>query len=271
LIHGLTDSPYFVEAIARKFFGLTDDAGQAYVSVVMPLLPAHGLKNNPGQVFRDLSYQAWRKTVDNAVDVASELGDRISIGGLSTGGSLSVDKVLRDQAEGGRISGGVFLFSAALQIAKYERLLNTFLGQKIAKVSDEKRLYWDPGFGIGDHPYRYSYVFQQGADELNKLNNEILGDQKNEAARLASVRQPAFVVHSQDDQAADINRVKAFYENHRGPKDCMWLTNVAHASVVLESPIKKEGTAETLEEANPRFDEMMRNCIQFFETHVAKV
>lgn len=271
LIHGLTDSPHFVEAIAKTFYGLKDASGEPCVSVVMPLLPAHGLKENPGQAFRDLSYRDWRKTVDNAVDVASELGSRISIGGLSTGGSLSVDKVLRDQAEGGKINGGVFLFSAALQIAKYELLLNTFLGRKVAKVSDEKKLYWDPGFGIGDNPYRYSYVFQQGADQLNKLNSEILGDERDEVARFASIQQPAFVVHSEHDQAASIERIKSFYNNHPGPKDRMWLEKVAHASVVLKDHIPKEATDdEALEKSNPHFGEMMKSCIRFFETQVAK-
>ena len=104
---------------------------------------------------------------------------------------------------------------------------------------------------------------------MNKLNNEILGDEKDEQARFGSIRQPTFVVHSQDDEAASIKRVKAYYDRHGGPKDHMWLSNVPHASVVLESPVKKTGTEDTLEEANPRFDEMMSECTRFFETHVA--
>ncbi|MFT5166793.1 MAG: hypothetical protein ACI8P3_002025, partial [Saprospiraceae bacterium] len=37
LTHGLSDSPHYMEAVAKRFFNIG-------VNVVMPLLPAHGLK-----------------------------------------------------------------------------------------------------------------------------------------------------------------------------------------------------------------------------------
>ena len=83
LIHGLTDSPYYMRAIAERFF-------PAGANVVLPLLPAHGLIE-PDEAFEDGDLaEKWKATARHAVDVATLLGDRVSVGGLSTGGALSV-------------------------------------------------------------------------------------------------------------------------------------------------------------------------------------
>jgi alpha-beta hydrolase superfamily lysophospholipase len=79
LIHGLTDSPFYMDAIGRAFH----DAG---VTVIFPLLDAHGLVDPDRAMEDDELAQKWRATVDHAVTVAAMLGDRISIGGFSTGG-----------------------------------------------------------------------------------------------------------------------------------------------------------------------------------------
>src|SRR5882762_10813237 len=92
LIHGYTSSPYYVQAIATRFYA-------EGVNVVIPLLPAHGLKD-PDKAMKDYELDSkWKEEIDNAVDVAHMLGDSISIGGFSAGGALSLNKVLRHPNE----------------------------------------------------------------------------------------------------------------------------------------------------------------------------
>ena len=82
LVHGLTDSPYYVQAIAEDF-------AQAGFNVVLPLLPAHGLRR-PGRAFQSLKHIDWTQSVDSIAQLASPLGEKLSLGGFSTGGALPV-------------------------------------------------------------------------------------------------------------------------------------------------------------------------------------
>ena len=64
LTHGLSDSPYYVLAIAQKFF-------QLGCNVVLPLMPGHGLKN-PTDAISDYDLdQKWKEAIDNAIEVAA--------------------------------------------------------------------------------------------------------------------------------------------------------------------------------------------------------
>ena len=63
LTHGLTDSPYYMQAIGMRFYA-------EGANVVLPLLPAHGL-HDPDEAMQDYKLDAkWREEIDNAVDVA---------------------------------------------------------------------------------------------------------------------------------------------------------------------------------------------------------
>ena len=81
LVHGLTDSPYFLEAIGNHFHS------QLGYDVYMPLLHCHGLKEPMGM--EDVALEEWKKNVEFSVNTAAETADIVSIGGLSTGGTLS--------------------------------------------------------------------------------------------------------------------------------------------------------------------------------------
>jgi esterase/lipase len=106
LVHGLTDSPYFMKDIGEYF------CTKMGFDVYIPLLRTHGLKEP--EDMKDASLKEWQKDVRFAVDKAKESDGKVSIGGLSTGGTLSVELALKDEQS---IDGGVFLFSAALGLA----------------------------------------------------------------------------------------------------------------------------------------------------------
>ncbi len=81
LIHGLSDSPYFMTVIGDYFFR---DLGY---NVYIPLLQYHVL-NDPPEM-EGVELEEWKANVSYAIVAAATQSEQISVGGLSTGGTLS--------------------------------------------------------------------------------------------------------------------------------------------------------------------------------------
>ena len=263
LIHGLTDSPYFMQAIGECFY-------QWGFNVFIPLLDRHGLKNPT--YLKGITMEAWIENVDFAIQEAKDKYKCriISIGGLSTGGTLSVLKMF-DSAND--ITGGLFLFSAALDIAGItgnliEKLLRTRIILPIlANIQD-----WFGKELIGDNPFRYSRMDNDGAKELSKLIYKI--DKHLKKIKQGNINQPIFVAHSEYDSAADIQGVEDLIAKSNQDKTEFFRIgkyfHVPHASVVLkEDVLAKNGSP--LEPKNPFFDEMMNAANKFQEQHLGKI
>ena len=259
LIHGLTDSPFFMEAIGECF----DQWGY---NVFIPLLAGHGLE--APEYLKGVTMEAWIENVDFAIQEAKDKYkcQLISIGGLSTGGTLSVLRMFDSPND---ITGGIFLFSAALDIAGRtgnlkEKLLRTYIISEIlAQIEDrfEKDL-------IGDNPYRYSRMDNDGARELSKLIDKVDDHLKN--LKQDDINQPIFVAHSEYDSAADIQGVEALIaKSDRNKTEFFRIGknfHVPHASVVLkEDVLAKNGSP--LEPKNPFFDKMMNAVNKFQKKH----
>ena len=251
LVHGLTDSPYFLTAIGQYFH---QELGY---NVYIPLLHCHGLKEPKGM--EDVELSEWKANVGFAIKSATARCNRVSIGGLSTGGTLSFYMA----ATNPKINGALYLFSAALDLAGkgfdfigdiMERLLRT----PLADLFDSKKDL------IGENPYRYDHMDMDGAQELARLIKEtdtiIEGfDEK------APFPQKVFAAHSECDTTASISGIEDLkkvsiperFKFYRIDKEY----NVAHASLVLKDPISING--KTLEKENPRFHHMMEAIAAF--------
>lgn len=108
LVHGLTDSPYYMTALGDIFYA------RGY-NVVSVLLRGHGTK--PEDLHR-VYLKNWRDDVKLGLDIARELGDEVSIAGFSTGGALALDAVADNfsgRGDGGRF-GDMYLFSPAIEV-----------------------------------------------------------------------------------------------------------------------------------------------------------
>jgi len=251
LVHGLTDSPYFMTAIGDYFF---NNLGY---NVYMPLLHCHGLKEPKGM--EDVELEEWKSNVNFAIKSAATQSEQISIGGLSTGGTLSFYMA----ANLPKINGTLYLFSAALDLAGgyhgligelKERLLRTFL----VDILDSKKPL------IGDNPYRYSHIDMDGAQELARLIKEIdiIIDGFSQKDLFPK---RVFAAHSECDTTAAISGIEELqkisipnrFYFFRIPKRF----KVSHASLVLKDPILKHG--EPLEKQNPQFQEMMEAIAAF--------
>jgi len=261
LVHGLTDSPYFMEAIGLKFYEMG-------FNVYIPLLPGHGLQDPQGM--KDVTLEKWEEEINFAVNYASQRGTTVSIGGLSTGGTLSVWKALNSPDE---ITGGVFLFSAALGLAGLggnflERLLSTRLIRRIVANKQDERARTLVGINSDDNPYRYARMDVDGAAQLSLLITKV----QNLKLGTDRIIQPLFIAHSEYDSTADIEDVENLRRNHPNINKTEFFRigknfNVPHASVVLAEDVKSKN-GSPLEPKNPFFDEMMQCVYNFARQHI---
>jgi esterase/lipase len=257
LVHGLTDSPYFMKDIGEYF------RSKMGFDVYIPLLHAHGLKQP--EDMKDASLKEWRKDVRFAIDKAKKSGGRVSIGGLSTGGTLSVEMALIDEQS---IDGGVFLFSAALGLASHagnlaEILLRTPLANIFDHIDRSSLINNSPS----GNPFRYSKMDIGGARELSKLIKklDLLTDRD-------ILNQPLFAAHSEADTTAAIDEIEELvdrsYKRHKKAEMFRIGKNfgVPHASVVLKDPVLSLNNSP-LEPSNPFFESMMESLCKFADRH----
>ena len=172
-----------------------------------------------------------------------------------------------------RITGSLYLFSAALDIAGgiggiigeiTERLLRTPIAKMIYMLDKKKPL-------INENPFRYARMDKGGAIQLSRLikaNDRIINSYEKKDLQFPK---RVFAAHSKGDAAAHIDGIKALY-NIAAPENFKLFTvpeSVSHASLVLKQPIyaaNANGNAHEalpLEEANPLFDDMMDALAEF--------
>lgn len=256
LVHGLTDSPFFMMDLAKFFFS------ELGYSVFVPLLHCHGLKNPKGM--EGVKLEEWKENVEYAVKTASRYGRTVSIGGLSIGGALSL-YAMENMKE---ISGSLYLFSAALELAggvigsAKEILLRSALVD-VAEFLNRKRTL------VGEHPYRYAFMDMGAARELAELLIET-----TEIVESYNEKEPfsrwVFAAHCIDDDVTGIGAIERLYKRSVAEKFFFWRIpkkeRISHAGLVLAkditSPGDKEG--EPLEKGNPLFSELL-NKIEAFE------
>ncbi|NTV67264.1 MAG: alpha/beta hydrolase [Chlorobaculum sp.] len=252
LVHGLSDSPYFMTAIGDYFFN------RLGYNVYMPLLHFHGLKEPKGM--EGVELEEWKSNVSFAIKTASLKASEVSVGGLSTGGALSVYMAALHP----KINDALYLFSAALDLAGGAFGL-------VGEVQENLLLTPVPDLFdfntpmIGENSYRYSYVDMDGARQLARLIKET-----DSIISLFGSRFPfpykVFAAHSESDETADIAGIEAL--QHVCDKERFRFFRIAknlglpHASVVLEKPVVSKGGKE-LEPRNPVFAEMMQAIADF--------
>ncbi len=258
LTHGLTDSPYYMRAIGERFFA-------EGFNVIFPLLPAHGLKD-PGKAMKrkDLD-KMWRDELDVMVKIAEKFGGRISLGGFSTGGALSYNKILRDiRGNKKKINGCLFLFSAALELGFIDELADLpftgVLQSLVGFFSGEYR-------GEGPNPYKYPTMSRIAGLELGQIIEE---NEDLEAG--VKIPQPVFAAHSIHDTTVRIEGILDLMRKHvRTGQTFIISQNVKHEEVVLAENIKfnlkDQQTKPRQPTANPMFDWMINDAIRFFKKY----
>jgi alpha-beta hydrolase superfamily lysophospholipase len=147
LVHGLTDSPYSVRALAEMF----RDLG---VYVVAPRMPGHGLA--PAALI-EVTRADWLAVVRLAVERAREAvgpDAPLIVGGYSNGGAL-VTKYTLDALEDPdlMVPDQVYLFSPAIGITAFARFASWH--RLLASIPYFEKFRWDSILPEYD-PYKYN-------------------------------------------------------------------------------------------------------------------
>ena len=250
LTHGLTDSPFYLLAIAKRFYA-------EGFNVLLPLLDGHGLKE-PGAALKDpLLVKQWKNTTDKAVEVAQQIGGRLYLGGFSTGAALGLNKLLHDPDS---IDGGLVFFSAALSIGPWVEWIGQFgLIRRLFRALGPKIQ------GQGPNPYRYPQLPVYAALELTKLIHE-----NNRLLKGKRITLPTIAIHSSHDKLARIEGLHHFMKKYVDRGSSLLITqNVSHSNLLLDTDIKQDTTSTFPiypAIANPQFDWMMNNVLQFLRS-----
>jgi esterase/lipase len=178
LIHGLTDSPYFMRHLAA-FFAQNGFCVQAI------LLPGHGTR--PGDLL-DINWREWASAVAWGAEKLAAQADEIYLGGYSAGGALGLYHSLNDA----RVRG-LFLFSPALEISRRAARANwhkpySWLMPRAAWVS----------IMPDRDPYKYESFPKNAAAQMYALTKAV-------GAQLAHRRPdiPVFAATSADDASVE--------------------------------------------------------------------
>ena len=192
LVHGLTDSPYFMRHLGTFF------QAQGY-RVLAIQLPGHGTQ--PGDLLH-VKWRAWAAAVAYGADALAAEADDIYLAGYSAGGTLCIDHSLHDA----RVRG-LFLYSPALRIspraawAKLHKLVSWFL-------PEEKWIQILPDTDI----YKYESMPKNAAAQIYALTQHVRSQLvKN------SVDIPVFAVASADDVTVDSAATVSFMAHTTHP------------------------------------------------------
>ncbi len=185
LIHGLTDSPYFMRHLGTFF-------QQNGFRVMAVLLPGHGTQ--PGDLL-DVHWHEWAKAVAYGADKLAAEADNLYLAGFSAGGVLSVYQSLRDS----RVRG-LFLFSPAFKISP-----------KAAWANLHKAYSWltPAAKWVSIMPdrdiYKYESLTKNAAAQMYALTREV-----NEQRLLHKLNLPVFTAASADDTTTDTSATLNF-------------------------------------------------------------
>ena len=155
LVHGLSDSPYFMSAIGEFFYNALG------YNVYIPLLQGHGLQTQ-GMV--GVSLDQWLANVRFSIRTAAQDAEQISIGGFSMGGAISYYLACTDPM----LTADLYLFSAALGLPPGPCGIPGWFKEWLLRLPIVQRLQPLRPMA-GKNPYRYERVSLNSAAELAKL------------------------------------------------------------------------------------------------------
>lgn len=192
LLHGLTDSPYFMRPLGEYFQKLG-------FRVMAPLLPGHGTR--PGDLLES-TWQEWMRAVENGVRQLSAEADEIYLAGFSAGAALAVRHCL---LQGG--VRGLFLFSPAIAISSRARWAN--LHKLLSWLLPERR--W-----LDIRPDEDWYKYESFPKNAAWQMYDLLRDLRTRLAQ-TQLQIPVFAAASAEDATVETAATRAFMAHIDNP------------------------------------------------------
>lgn len=187
LTHGLTDSPYFMQYLA-KFFQ------ENCFRVMAIVLPGHGTR--PGDLL-DVTWEEWAKAVAYGTNALALEVDHVYLAGFSTGGTLSIYQGLRDA----RVKG-LMLFSPAVAVTPMAFIANW---HKVYSWTVQEGRWLD--VMKDEDPFKYESFPKNAVDQIHLLTKEVRSQLDGNKFPL-----PVFIAASKDDSTVDTSATLNFFK-----------------------------------------------------------
>ncbi len=190
LIHGLSDSPYFLRPVARYF-------QKRGFLVYGLLLPGHGTV--PGDLL-SVNYKEWIEATEYAMNRLRKQAREVYIGGFSMGGTLSVEYALRhDDVR------GLVLFSPGMGLNSNIVFLTPILRHVMKWESTQPDVDYT----------KYQSFAMNAAAQMYRLLKRLDRLMNKEGKRLAM---PVFAAQSIDDRTVNaVSTIEVFNNYFTSP------------------------------------------------------
>ena len=225
LLHGLTDSPYSLRAVAEILFG-------AGYHVVALRLPGHGINSGALTTAR---LRDWRAAVDlGASHLAAEvgLGRPFLLVGYSNGAALALDYAFRALDEDLPRPNRLVLFSPEIAISPFAPLAG--LHRAVSWIPGLEKLGWIDIIPEFD-PYKYNSFPKYGGRQVYLLNRDIQRglDRLIREGRIGEVP-PMLSFASLADATVRVEAVvDSLYDRIRDPQSELVIFDVNRGAAVL--------------------------------------
>lgn len=239
LVHGLTDSPYAMRALA----GVLQAQG---VGVTVLRLPGHGTLPSMSTT---MSVADWRAAVRiAAADAASRLrpGQPFYVGGFSTGGALTLLYTLDALEDPSlRRPTRVLLVAPAIELPKVATLTEIIDLLAVLPVPGLDKARWQEVLPEYD-PYKYNSFSVNAAREVNRVTHLVQHDLAEAAERGRLVRMPPVVTWQSvvDSTVGASGAVETLYARLGAPRHRLVLFDVNHDPALR--PVLREEPSERL-------------------------
>ncbi len=183
LVHGFTDSPYYMKDIAKILF----DRG---INVIAIRLAGHGTDVND---IKTVTLFDWKADVERGMKLAQQYGDRVIGVGFSTGGALLLnhEAKMKDLA-------GMALLSPAIEVANKSAATACLPFASLLRP-------WAEGDGTNENnPTRYNSMATNGVCQVYKLTVQ------NRAISAKDLDIPIFDSFTRNDQTIDVHSLEFF-------------------------------------------------------------
>jgi len=221
LIHGLTDSPYSMKALAESLHAKGFE-------VTVLRVPGHGTFPS---MMTQMSVSDWKAAVRIAArDVASRAGpgQLFYIGGYSTGGTLALQYTLDALADPSlRKPDRVLLISPAIEITKIADVANLLEILSIIPIPQLQKARWQT-VGVEYDPYKYNSFPINATRQVNRATKILQADleKASETGRIAKMP-PVIAFQSVVDSTVGPNGVAdLLFTRLRGPQHRLVLFDV---------------------------------------------
>lgn len=259
MVHGLTDSPYYVKALADIFY-------EEGFNVLGILLAGHGTR--PEDLL-EVNLQEWRNDVEWGLRIAEHMGEQVSLAGFSTGGALVLDAVARNHARRHRRNlyrrfprhfesrprdfAKLMLFSPAIEIKS--GAVKWVCQVPWIVTLFKKYLEDDPEDIRKDKPYNYNKMAINAVCQLYYLTRANARHGEAIRAEIDKNGIVVFAVQSEADQIVRADAVIEFMEELPEP--------LRHTVVLYPKELGIPHSYVTRPERNPEFEDLRAKLKEF--------